>query len=672
VPAELLLSLPDVAELAGVRRPVVTVWRTRFASSDHPFPSPVRRDGSRELFALDDVVGWLETTGRGRSDDVRRDATLFAALDALPADELTAVVDGVTALLAVSAAAGEPLAGCDGDDVLDLADDVDPADSFAYSEVASLPDRERWLRYAATLAEAAYSPAEAFEHLLRRARRAGLDGRADVTLDARGVALAARLASELVRDAPVVDVPGSHQLLAALDDELGDADRPRLLTGADGGREGRLERRRMVARGWRPEDLTTSAGDGPAIPAGSLALVQLPTPARPVATDAEVLDLVDEVALAMPDDARAVVLAPSRALVDATRDGQVAAARAALLRTGRVRAVVRLPAGSRPTRSRERVAIWVLGPPPGGAAQDERVVAVADLLAAPDETATRALLTDVAAALGSPAQVRAHAFGVAVPVGAPRLQATRGDLVEDAAVPRRPPAPAVDTATVATLVEAARRVEVELPDVLVDDIAAVSAVATVSLGDLVRRGEIRLVRGTRLAEDDVHGGSGVRVLGPAEVTGRASFGSRAADRVTLADRYPSARYTEPGDVVFCTTPDAGAVVDTDGLGVVQYPARVLRVVDAGAAAGLAPLVARALRAVPRGADWRTARVPRLPEDRARTLAATLDGLAAARADLARRAAALDTLSDALARGVAYGTLTLAAAEPAPVEPDRRE
>ena len=35
----LQLSLPDVARLAGVQRPVVSMWRRRYEAAERPFPA---------------------------------------------------------------------------------------------------------------------------------------------------------------------------------------------------------------------------------------------------------------------------------------------------------------------------------------------------------------------------------------------------------------------------------------------------------------------------------------------------------------------------------------------------------------------------------------------------------------------------------------------------------
>ena len=43
----LLMSMSDIAALARVQRPVVSVWRTRAARTHLPFPVPVVRERDR-------------------------------------------------------------------------------------------------------------------------------------------------------------------------------------------------------------------------------------------------------------------------------------------------------------------------------------------------------------------------------------------------------------------------------------------------------------------------------------------------------------------------------------------------------------------------------------------------------------------------------------------------
>ncbi|MGN0110582.1 MAG: hypothetical protein ACI38P_02930, partial [Cellulosimicrobium funkei] len=72
------MTMQQVAELAGVQRPVVSTWRRRAASSDAPFPAPL--DPSSLVFDAGEVGRWLDETGRGNNREARADVTLYSTL----------------------------------------------------------------------------------------------------------------------------------------------------------------------------------------------------------------------------------------------------------------------------------------------------------------------------------------------------------------------------------------------------------------------------------------------------------------------------------------------------------------------------------------------------------------------------------------------------------------
>ena len=104
--ADETLTLQDIADLARVQRPVVSMWRRRrtVRGIEIPFPTPVLRSGDVEQFARDEVVSWLEATGRGNNPEARQDAPALS----VPAG--TDLEDAVV-LLCLYALAGEELAG---------------------------------------------------------------------------------------------------------------------------------------------------------------------------------------------------------------------------------------------------------------------------------------------------------------------------------------------------------------------------------------------------------------------------------------------------------------------------------------------------------------------------------------------------------------------------------
>lgn len=71
-----LVSLADVAQMAGVSRPAVSNWRRRYAD----FPKPVAETGATSLFLLADLTAWMAK--HGKRFDVRSvDQLVWSALN---------------------------------------------------------------------------------------------------------------------------------------------------------------------------------------------------------------------------------------------------------------------------------------------------------------------------------------------------------------------------------------------------------------------------------------------------------------------------------------------------------------------------------------------------------------------------------------------------------------
>lgn len=134
----LRIGLPDIARLTQVQRPVVSMWRTRSATSDHPFPASIATEHGQEYFEVDEIVSWLEATGHGKNKAVREDAAAFASVDGGSPRGDECVFLGLTALLCLSATSGRSLGGLTVADLLELADETDPDDLFLFSEIEAL------------------------------------------------------------------------------------------------------------------------------------------------------------------------------------------------------------------------------------------------------------------------------------------------------------------------------------------------------------------------------------------------------------------------------------------------------------------------------------------------------------------------------------------------------
>lgn len=660
-----LVSLPDIAALAHVRRPVVSVWRSRSAGSQHPFPDPRARVRGQELFALDEVVDWLEATRRGNNPEARQDAALVASLDVLPVDRRDVVLDGLLALLALKAVLGSQLAGLSAADLLDLADDVDPRDDCLYREVAALGhDAPAWAARADALAAAAFTTAAAAGALMARLRRS--DGESATALAPAVLDLVARLvvapaAPDTLADLLLVDPTGTGDLLAAVRDRLGES--PRVQLPPAGTAAARRARRLLLATGWDVADAPSDDGLM-VVAAGATVVAHLPAPCGARSADEQVLTALADIAVMLPPDARAVVLGPAGALTDRAPLARQAE-RATVLRSGRVRAVVRLPAGLWPARSRQRMALWVFGPGPSDVRSSEHRTAVADLSdQVLDDAAIEDLVVDVVASGGSRAELHGHAFRFARRVVTQQLIAAQGDLVTP-----HGPVHRARTASAATALRVSRLVAqagapVPGPPAVTVRHHEPTARANVTMASLLAAGHLTLVPGARLDPSDVTQTSGVPVHTAADL--RADRTPTAhIDRLAFS-AYPRARYTRPGDVVFVTGQHPAARVDHDGFSAVLAPARVLRIGD-GAPAGLLPeVIVRSIGGARARGPWRSWQVPLVPTSQAQALRDALTGLAAAREGVAARVDALDALAETLLDAVVTGTLTL---DPAPDQED---
>src|SRR3954468_15000326 len=122
-----LLTLPDIAALAGVQRPVVSMWRTRTSVRGITVPFPVAVDviNGVEHFAMDAVLSYLAATGRGRNPESALDAPTFTA--PVDANHISAET-----LLTLALLTGEDLTGAD---LTAMATAVDPDDELLLSEV---------------------------------------------------------------------------------------------------------------------------------------------------------------------------------------------------------------------------------------------------------------------------------------------------------------------------------------------------------------------------------------------------------------------------------------------------------------------------------------------------------------------------------------------------------
>lgn len=660
----LLLSMSEIASLAQVRRPVVTVWRARAAGSDHPFPSPVTKRGTQLLFDAEQIAAWLEQTGRGNNTRADGDVAAHAARP-----ESTSI-DSVTALLALRASIGRPLAGLSRDELLDEADGVDPDDAAFFSEVDETRDLTGAALYVEELVDAAYGEAPAFERVLAADRRTTSPTTPGPVLTAAGIRFVASIAGGLVS-------ARTTEVLPMLVDSTGSAAEVIIdLTRAEefaelvvsighthtddaSADELRMLRRRLLVHSITHVENQIGREAGPK---QHLAIFG----SAPSTSDAAtILDAIDDLAVSLDDSQLALVVAPSSVLTDGGLGHAADDLRSGILRSGQVRAIVRLPAGLRAGMSRQSLTVWVLGSAHPAVDLADRWTMVADLSALPHVSGIDDdLVSDLVASLSDHPTVRAHAFRFARPVFTRQLLARRGSLVQPSAGgprPQDPTAPVEGTLQVERLLDELALVRMSVTPTATDDRATRNRTRTIA--QRIDSRELRYLPGNRLPADLVNPIPATRgrvtAIGPDEILGELPIGARSVDRLRFAAEQPSGRLSEPGDVIFVTSPRPRAIVDREGLSVVQYPARILRIQPDGDEQLLPDVVAFDvnLRETSDTA-WRTWTSRGVAPHNRSTFEGALDVIRGERAAALARVGLLDKLETALTTAVTRGDLTV--------------
>ena len=659
--AQMLITLSGVAALAHVQRPVVSMWRTRSAGSNAPFPSPVRVDRGQERFDAIEVAAWLALTGRGNNPEAAADAGRFAHLHGADLADPSAFA-AITALIALRGSAGTALGELDRNSLLDLADTFDPDDESLMAEIESLGSPASLARFVDVLVDSAYDAGAAFEAVMGGRFRDGQRDLIGAALDPSASSLIASVALELAATNPAgdpsaatfVDPTGaSGDLLVQIAATAAEHVEVTVRTADADGSTARLVRRRLQAHGITRGSV--AADDGSVMIDGhGVHVFQLPSGR---AARERALDLVDEVQLRMDDRQRAVVVGPSALLCDGGLDESAALVRSEALRGGRVRAIVKLPRGLLVANPRQSLALWVLGPAHANVPLAERWTLLADLTDVALTGSVRTdLVSDLVAAMGDAREVRAHAFRFARFTLTSSLLAEPGSLVHrapvaDGGVTRRSPddvAARLDQVIAGLGGEPLRLDRIRPGDGL--------AIPAASIGTLVEQKLLRYLPGVRLGDDEVSSGSGFTVIGVAELDG-AQIGARTVDRLRFAVQHENARLTEPGDVVFAAGSRFRAIVDHVGSSVVAYPARILRIPDSDDA-GLVPAVLCADIRSATSREWRRWMVRRVPPAQCRPLADTMADIRSARAQLEACLALMNELEHLVSAAVSHGAVTL--------------
>lgn len=692
-----LMSLGDVARLAGVQRPVVSVWRSRFQTGPHAFPPPAssnagpaksgqQPDARRPLFDRAAVAEWLRETGHGNNVEAELDSPAFAIARAVDSQEGE---DRLLALLALRAVTGEDIGGRSVDEILRLSDTCRHA-TVLFPDARSLFDDGAETLALASLADelsdAAFSTARAADRVVEERVRVSrqpplIDGAAQSWF----ASLIAQLLLSRSTDASslVLHADGSVACALALAASEHIPEHESVTYRFAGDRAVRSYRLAATRDLWidsvvSDEGVEDEQHSRAASGTGTSTVRIVDLPPSAALTDVES-------ALECPPGDLVLLLGAASLLTAALANAGETARRAALLRTGRVRAIAALPEGIDPRAPRRRLAMWLVSTAQADQDADRRWTSLADLRRRAislrsDSTDAAALESDLLAVAGGVEALRSRAFSFLRPTPLPLVLARRGALTESAeevAHTARPVehAPSQAALTASRLVELADAVRRHSEDAdllravgLAPDTAP-TALPVATLGRLRADGHVRLLQGTRLvipvrADRRTNNSpseiepSGTVVLGLAELRGETRPGSRRVDPFDLASEHPRSRLTEPGDVVFATSPRPLALVDSDGYSVVEAPARILRI-SVSDSAGLLPraLALEIARQAPDGTDWAQWRVRRVAPKSRPLLERTLEATSATRAALEAALTSLDEWEKLAAAGITGGLLT---------------
>lgn len=611
------LSLADVAALAQVRRPVVSMWRRRPRAAggvEMPFPSPVAKVGRAERFDRDDVVAWLEATGRGNNAQVRLDALGVAAPEGVE-------VEDVVVLLCLAGLSGEELTGLTADDLMGLAEETDGKDQLLLREVRSLSTGPGLLTYVDELMEASFGPADAISRA--ESGRLGRDrGERSVTPElvalVRAVAASARtyLADEEVLLIP----PSDMQLVTGLANDFTgvrlDGDDPHV----------RALRRRLAIRSV---DMAASC------PAAVRVLSVI---GQPVGV---ALDAMDDMALELSNREVGVIVGPASLLCDALT-GEAEQRRTDTLRLRKLAIALRLPRGQWREAYRQHLAVWVLR---GG--EDVQRLRVADLEG--EGLALEDLASDVMGALEQ-SEDRAYRYARGTELG--RV------LAGEPVVPRGARAVRFGSTSPVTHLDSVQTARLTTSETIPGyDVAAAAGPGQVvvrrrSLRDLELAKVLVVRRGRKLDLRLAMPTGTVRVLSADGHTDGVGL-----DPFDAAHVYGRSTRTEPGDVVFLDRPHPVAIVDRDGGALVAAPSRILRLLP-GAPIGPYALTALINEFAEAGTDWPTWAVPELQPVAAEALDTALAEAADHLRTLRTHQQAMHDLTRNLIDGVVTGAITI--------------
>lgn len=650
------MTLQQIADLAGVRRPVVSAWVTRYADSEHPFPPPTSqtmagaRGQAMKLFDADQVAQWLRITGRGNNSD----AAMEIAAQSSEGRMLAERSDDASALLLVHSVLGEPLTGLAPDDVALRLVGVEAGGFLDADDLPRLLGDTDLVEVVDRVADALFTADRVLDRMVGDFLAADGAWR-ELALTGQGALLLGRVLQELHGLGGRVVVPhgpGGHVLAGLL--LRGPEEDEQLCFGVTGGEQPmttqeRAAWRRLQARGSRCAHLQEAGGNAAAL---HLAHWQrVPDPER-------FFDEVDDLVLGLGDEDAAVILGPAELLLQDSPPAGSRAWRDRILRTHesddgpRLRYAARLPYGLCRFGGRRRLGLWVLGPATPHLDRTWSVYGEHGSTGITEATA-QAIAADAAVALSGGGALAQHEF----------LSSAR--RVTEAYLRGSSLMLEPSTQELVAGGELLARVWAHDHGVLGPDVRVAATQEWESPAPVAWRQAMRTLArdlpGTRVPPEII-GEPGVgtaSVIGPEELRDPGRIGTRAVARLQLETVVPRAKYTRPGDVVYVASGGAAAWVDEEGGHVVMAPARTVRIRPdaAGSRALDRHLVAVDIRAA-RGTDRRVWRLRTVAGEQRELVAVAGQRLHARRGELEAAMHELEELERVLAVGVTSGALRL--------------
>lgn len=612
---ESLVTMSEIARLAGVTRQAVTNWRRRPAVNP-AFPSAVIGVDGIARFDREEVLAWLEETARGNNREVRVDAPAVIAPPDL--DLQRALV-----LLGLRGLLSEDIAGMSSAQRVAAAAEIDPDDAFLLREVREAADDDAVAAYIDELLEASYGPSDALAKLYDSRPAQGSRGLAAAAITVlQAIADAAR--TFLGPDGVAIDLrmqPRDHHVAAQF---------PTVCLSEDPDRE--------MLRHLALDGLTIEPADGPQVRVVSV-----------VGHDVkDALTRAADIALELTAGQVAIVIGPAAALCDRL-PGHLNTERRWTLEmdttagTGPLVAALKLPRGLWREAVRQNLGLWVLR---GGQPLATGVL-VADLSAVPFDPTD--LADDVLGALKQ-TPARSYRYGRII---AYRALWTRNTIVVAGICAAHGSTATAETAydrmVQATLTT---REPIDGFDIVSATPSAAAPTASRSLGELIDAKAITMHRGSRIANDHHDPDGTLPVLSADPDSPRLQL-----DPFVAAAHYDHAVRTEPGDVVFTATPAPRAFVDEIGGSLVATPSRILRITTTRTRIGPHAL-ATVINEMATSPEWRTWPVPHIPTEQVSPLEENLRAALDYHAQLRRHDAAVTDLITNLIHGVADGSVAL--------------